>query len=80
MEDAILSVLTVGEIAKRCRCPVHQVEYIIRSRHLQPVARAGRARIFAAEDLDFINRTLTEIAGRSVGVHRAPSGKERPMI
>ena len=74
MVNGILSSLTVGEIAKRCGCSIHQVEYVIRSRGLQPAARAGRIRIFSAEDLDFIARTIQEIARRSASLRTAPSG------
>ena len=74
MKNAVLSSLTVGEIAARCRCSIHQVEYVIRSRGLQPAARAGRIRIFSAEDLDFIAKTIQEIARRAANLRTAPSG------
>ncbi len=37
---------TVGEIARRLGVPTHRVEYIIRSRDIQPFGWAGNARVF----------------------------------
>ena len=40
-------LLTVGEIARRSQTKVHRVEYIIRSRNIQPLGWAGHARVFS---------------------------------
>ncbi len=37
---------TVGTIAEQIQQPLHVVEYIIRARNIQPVLRAGNARVF----------------------------------
>ena len=41
-------LLTVGEIARRSQTKVHRVEYIIRSRNIQPIGWAGHARVFSS--------------------------------
>ncbi|MCA9108574.1 MAG: hypothetical protein KDA52_01400 [Planctomycetaceae bacterium] len=46
--------LTTGEIARQLDAPVHRVEYVIRSRNIQPIERAGCLRIFALADLEYI--------------------------
>jgi DNA-binding transcriptional MerR regulator len=49
---------TVGVIARRLGVPIHRVEYLIRSRNLQPVSRAGNLRVFAESDVDRIASEL----------------------
>lgn len=38
--------LTVGVIAERLGVPVHRIEYLLTSREIKPVQRAGRLRVF----------------------------------
>ena len=38
--------LTIGEIARRLGWPNHVVEYLIRSRQIEPAFRAGNLRVF----------------------------------
>ena len=52
---------TIGEIARRLAEPVHRVEYIIKSRDIQPVGRAGNARVFAETDVTYIGSELRRI-------------------
>lgn len=40
-------VLTIGEIARRVGVELHRVDYIVRSRQIEPLARAGNSRIFS---------------------------------
>ena len=49
---------TVGEIARRLGEPVWRIEYLIRSRHIQPISRAGNARVFTDDDVHRIAREL----------------------
>lgn len=39
-------LLTVGVIASRIGVPIHRIEYLIVSRGIEPVARAGKLRVF----------------------------------
>lgn len=59
--------LTVGEIARRFGAPVHRVEYVIRSRSIQPQQRAGNARIFSEADVTYIEQVLRRIAAERQG-------------
>jgi hypothetical protein len=52
---------TVGEIARRLVQPVHRVEYVIRSRKITPISRAGNARVFADADVQRIAGELRRI-------------------
>ena len=42
------SMPTVGVISLELHVPVHRIEYVIRSRDIQPLARAGNARDLAS--------------------------------
>ncbi len=52
---------TVGEIARRIGCPIHRVEYVIRARGLTPKGRAGNARVFTEDDVQFIASEIRRI-------------------
>lgn len=52
---------TVGEIARRSRAPIHRVEYVIRSRRIQPAGRAGNCRVFSEAAVDRIASELRRI-------------------
>jgi len=55
------SLLTVGEIARRLRQPLHRVEYVIRTRNIPPTGWAGHARVFHDTDLMWIASELARI-------------------
>jgi hypothetical protein len=57
------SLLTVGEIARRLEQEVHRIEYIVRSRKIQPANWAGHARVFREADLSRIASELRRIDG-----------------
>jgi DNA-binding transcriptional MerR regulator len=52
---------TIGEIARRTGYPVHRVEYVIRTRDIKPVGRAGTARIFSDSDVQYIASEMRRI-------------------
>jgi len=58
---------TVGEIARRLGQAVHRVEYVIRSRSIQPAGRAGHIRIFSEADVARIAYELHAIEARQSG-------------
>jgi DNA-binding transcriptional MerR regulator len=64
---SISIALTVGEIALRLKAPIHRVEYVIRSRAIQPTSRAGNARIFTDADMERIGSELRRIANQKKG-------------
>lgn len=51
----------IGEIARRLQAPLHRVEYVIRSRGILPIARAGNARLFTEENVSQIRSELERI-------------------
>jgi predicted DNA-binding transcriptional regulator AlpA len=61
MTEKISSALTVGELARRIGCPVHKIEYLIRSRNIQPIQRAGNARVFSEKDRPSSRRKSGEL-------------------
>ena len=58
--------LTVGEIARRLGCPIHKIEYLIRSRNIQPIQRAGNLRVFSEKDFRRIGSEIKR-AGKDHG-------------
>lgn len=57
----IPNVITIGEIARRVGRPVHRVEYVIRTRRVTPLARAGNAMIYTDADVDYIASVLDRL-------------------
>ena len=53
-----IKALTVGEISRRIGCPIHRVEYLLRSRNIKPVFRAGNARVFSETTLEFLQNEI----------------------
>jgi DNA-binding transcriptional MerR regulator len=67
MQTSHIAMPTVGEIARRLGQPVHRVEYVLRSRHIQPGGRAGNCRVFTEEDVARIAAELRLIESRKGG-------------
>ena len=63
---------TIGEIARRLNCSVHQIEYLVRSRRIQPTTLAGNARVFSESDVDLIASLLQRIEAERAS--RGPGG------
>lgn len=63
----ITTLPTVGEIARRTGAAIHQVEYVIRARNIEPYGWAGNCRVFAESAVAYITSELRRIAaeGRS---------------
>ena len=53
--------LTIGEISRRLKISPFRINYIIRTRGVQPTMRAGIARVFNESDLQFIKSELRRI-------------------
>lgn len=58
MPNIAPSMPTTGEIARRLGQPLHRVEYLIRTRCIQPAAWAGNSRVFCEEAVQLIAREL----------------------
>ena len=63
---------TVARIAARAGVARHRVEYVIDSRGISPIGRAGIARIFDARDAEFISHELDRIEADRLKTRRAP--------
>ena len=61
MSAPILTVSTVGEIARRPGVALHRVGDVIRARDIRPSGRAGNARIFTEADVEHIAGELRRI-------------------
>jgi len=62
--ENITKSLTVGVIAEKLECPLHQVMYLIKTRNVQPVARAGNCRVFSPEVIPLLRKELTMLGKR----------------
>ncbi len=78
MSPTITISPTVGEIARRLGESLHRIEYVIRSRNIQPASRAGHVRIFAEADVAHIADELRQIDARQeqASQHEAPGTGE----
>jgi hypothetical protein len=57
--------LTVGAIAARLEQPIHRIQYLIHSRGLRPVGRAGNLRVFDESALTALRQAAAEADLRS---------------
>jgi hypothetical protein len=58
-------ILTVGAIAACLEQPIHRVQYLIQSRGLRPVGRAGNLRVFDESALTALRQAAAEADLRS---------------
>ena len=61
MSESVEQSNTVGVIAERLGCPVHRIEYLIRSRNIRPRSWAGHARVFTEEAVQQIEAELQRL-------------------
>ena len=61
MMNTLPAALTIGEIARQLDAPLHKIEYIIKSRNIQPTQRAGNSRVFSQASVDYIVSELRRI-------------------
>ena len=54
-----IKLLTVGEIARQLNCPLHRVLYLIQSRQIKPLQRAGHLRIFGSDVVEALREELS---------------------
>lgn len=62
MSTLLPSMPTIGKIQRRTGATPHQIDYIIKSRRIRPVGRAGNARVFSESDVRRIADELRRIA------------------
>lgn len=55
---------TAGSIARELTVPVHRVEYVIATRHIQPTARVGQAWAYGTRQFEQVKRHLEAIDER----------------
>ena len=53
--------LTIGDLARRLQEPAHRINYILETRHIEPIGIAGGYRVF---DEDACERIRAELAKR----------------
>lgn len=61
------SFLTVGQIAQQLKIPIWKCQYLLRSRDIKEIARAGNLRMFAPSVVDVLRRELDTIQKRNGG-------------
>ena len=62
MNDKASELPTVGSIARRFGVSTHKVEYVIETRGINPIGRAGNARVFSEASVRHIGSELHRIA------------------
>jgi DNA-binding transcriptional MerR regulator len=55
-------IYAVGDLARQCGAPVHRILYIIRTRGIAPVGRAGNARLYDEAAARWVAGELQRIA------------------
>ena len=68
MSTVVAALPTVGTIASRTKRSHHQIEYLIKSRGIKPIGRAGNAYVYSEASVGQIQAELDRIdAERSTG-------------
>ena len=62
------TIWTVARIADHLEVARHRVEYVIDTRGIKPIDRAGIARVFDGRDVDLIGNALRRIDADREGV------------
>lgn len=70
MKERSPAMPTVGEIARLLGEPIHRIEYVIRSRSIEPKGRAGNVRIFSEADVARIAHELRCIDRLHADMHQ----------
>jgi hypothetical protein len=65
--------LTIGQVARDLNAPLYTIRYILRTRKIEPVGRAGIIRMFDEPRVEAIRQALAEIRSTSRG-QRAKRG------
>jgi len=72
MQEATLSAdgqpLSLGQLAARCRVPVHRMRYCLDAYEIAPRARVGGLRCWFESDLPAIKAALARVASNRRGV------------
>jgi hypothetical protein len=66
---------TIGAIARELGEPIHRIEYVIKTRGIEPECVAGHIRVFGADVVERIAEILRGI-DRAHGQHEAPARRE----
>lgn len=59
--------ITAGTMAERLGVPIHKVQYVLRSRQIEPVGKAGVLRVYSEEQLAEVAANLDAINDRQGG-------------
>ena len=60
-------LLTIGEIARRLKQPVHRVRYIVESRNIEAAGRVGNTRVYLENTVQQIANHMQRPGGRTIG-------------
>lgn len=71
-----MQLFTVGDLAQWAGVPVHRVTYVIETRGILPIGRAGQARVFSADAAEQVLAALKQIAAERSTI-RSSSSSER---
>jgi hypothetical protein len=61
-----LAALTLGDIANQHGADKDRVRYIIKTRGIQPIGRAGHYRLFDQSASDAVGEVINEIDGKRI--------------
>lgn len=57
-------LLTIGVLAEQLDCSLAKVVYLLKSRNIKPVSRAGQFRIYSSGVVNILRREIEEIERR----------------
>ena len=58
-------LLTVGDLGQQLDQPIHKIEYLLSSRKVTPIQRAGRFRLYSRDTVRFLRGEIDQMETRS---------------
>lgn len=64
MAATVEQLLTVGGVAERLRARQWKIQYILKTRSIEPAARSGNLRLFGPDEIERIREAVAEMGER----------------
>jgi hypothetical protein len=68
MDEPAVQYMTIGAIATRVQAPTHRVNYVLKTRGIAPIGRAGRSRVWSEDVIAKVREELRKCEAFASGM------------